>query len=114
MILHCVSYVPLISWRRFACFAVAAFFLLVLPQPVLFAATASLSEVASNCVTVNEKFWRSCANPPEDMTSRTLFAYALALCEAKQRPERLDRLFELATEMQNRDPKSREIGRAHV
>ena len=110
MILHCVSYVPLISWRRFACFAVAAFFLLVLPQPVLFAATASLSEVASNCVTVNEKFWRSCANPPEDMTSRTLFAYALALCEAKQRPERLDRLFELATEMQNRDPKSRDYG----
>jgi hypothetical protein len=59
---------------------------------------------------VNEKFWRSCANPPEDMTSRTLFAYALALCEAKQRPERLDRLFELATEMQNRDPKSRDYG----
>src|ERR1035441_10373229 len=98
------------SLRFFRYFAVAAFFLLPPSQPLLFAATASLSEVASNCVTANEKFWRSCAHPPEDMTSRTLFTYALALCEAKQHPERLDRLFELAAEMQDRDPKSRGYG----
>ena len=70
----------------------------------------SLSEIASDCVASNEKFWRSCANPPESLGSRSLFAYAFALCEARQHPERLDRLFELAAEMQDRDPKSRGYG----
>jgi hypothetical protein len=100
----------MISCCRFAKFVVASFLLLILTQPLLFAAMPPLSEVASNCVTANEKFWRSCAHPPEDLNSRTLFAYALALCEAKQHPERLDRLFELAAEMQDRDPKSHGYG----
>jgi hypothetical protein len=39
-----------------------------------------------------------------------LFAYALALCEARQNPERLDRLFALAEQMQDRDPQSRKYG----
>jgi hypothetical protein len=95
--------------RRFIHTAIAVCWLLSLTCP-LRASEGSLFEVASNCVAGNERFWRSCSNPPPELSSRTLFAYALALCEAKQHPERLDRLFELAAEMQDRDPKSRGYG----
>lgn len=80
---------------------------------VLPAASYSLPEVASNCVAASEGFWRSCAQPPDSLSSRTLFAYALALCEVKQHPERLDRLFALAAEMQDRNPASRGYGNFH-
>ncbi len=51
-------------------------------------------------------FWRSCAKPsPPPSPTRQLFAYALVLvCEARQHPDRLDRLFALAEQMQDRDP----------
>src|ERR1700722_1780204 len=60
----------------------------------------------------SEKFWRQCEQPtPADtVTARDLFAYALALAEANEHPERLDRLFKLAEKMQDRDPKSRGFG----
>lgn len=83
--------------------------LLVLPFRSL-AATPGLSEVASNIVAHDEGFWRSCAKPSASITSRELFAYALALSEARQHPDRLDRLFALAEQMQDRDPKSRSYG----
>jgi hypothetical protein len=82
----------------------------------LLAATGRLAaapygpEIASNLVVHEEGFWRSCAKPSETLTSRGLFAYALVLCEARQHPERLDRLFALAEQMQDRDPKSRSYG----
>lgn len=57
-----------------------------------------------------EGLWRSCAQPAENLSSRDIFAYALELCVARQHPERLDRLFELAAKMQDRDPKSRTLG----
>ena len=98
-----------ISGRVFV-LAVTVFFLFTLSQPLLRAAAPSLSEIANNCAAADEGLWRSCAKPPEGLSSRDLFAYALNLCEAKQHPERLDRLFELAAEMQDRDPKSRSYG----
>ena len=51
-----------------------------------------------------ESTWRKASNPSRNLTSRELFTYALALCEAEMYPERLERLFELAEEMQVRDP----------
>ena len=96
--------------RRVVVFAITAFFLFTLSQPLLRAAAPSLSEIASNCAATDEKLWRSCAKPPEGLSSRDLFAYALNLCVSGQHPERLDRLFELAAEMQDRDPKSRNYG----
>ena len=95
---------------RSAILAIAAFFLFHLSQPFQCTAAPALSEIANNCAATDEKLWRSCAKPPEGLSSRDLFAYALNLCEAKQHPERLDRLFELAAEMQDRDPKSRSYG----
>jgi len=90
--------------RRISCLC----FLILLAAPLgSLAATPNLSEVASNLVAHDEGFWRSLSQAPGSVTSRDLFAYALALCEARQHPERLDRLFELAAQMQDRDPKSR-------
>ncbi len=45
-----------------------------------------------------------------NMTSRELFTYALLLCEARINLDRLDRLFEVAARMQDRDPESRGYG----
>lgn len=68
------------------------------------------SEIASNLVAHEAGFWRSCAQPSESITSRDLFAYALILAEARQHPDRLDRLFELAEQMQDRNTNSRSYG----
>ena len=97
-----------LSWS--AMLTIAVFFLFNLPQPFLCTAAPSLSEIANNCAVADEGIWRSSAKPPENLSSRDLFAYALNLCVSRQHPERLDRLFELAAEMQDRDPKSRNYG----
>jgi hypothetical protein len=73
-------------------------------------AVPALPEAARGIVAHQEEFWRACEKPAESITSRDLFAYALALCEARQYPERLDRLFALAEQMQDRNPKSKTYG----
>ncbi len=58
-----------------------------------------------------ERVWRATQNPEErNPSSRDLFIYALALCEAGLHPERLEPLFDLAARMQDRDPASRGYG----
>jgi hypothetical protein len=74
------------------------------------AQTALPADIIADNVAGQEKFWRSCSQPADNVSSRDIFAYALELCEAHQHPERLDRLFELATKMQDRTPKSRTFG----
>jgi len=78
--------------------------------PVRLNAATSLFEAATNQMAHQERFWRSCAKPSDTIMSRDLFEYALVLCEARQHPERLERLFELAEQMQDRNPKSRRFG----
>jgi len=51
-----------------------------------------------------------CRKQPEALTARDLFAYAFTLCEAHEHPERLERLFSLAAQMQDRSPNSRSFG----
>ncbi len=41
---------------------------------------------------------------------RQLLGYALALCEARVHPERLERLLALARQMQDQDPHSKNWG----
>jgi hypothetical protein len=48
--------------------------------------------------------------PEPTLGCRSLFSSALALCEARQHPERLARLFQLAEAMQDRDRASRGYG----
>jgi hypothetical protein len=83
--------------------------LLALP-PGSLAAAPDLPVVAANLAAHSDGFWRECAGPSGTITSRDLFAWALALCEARQHPERLDRFFELAEQMQDRDPQSKSYG----
>jgi len=67
-------------------------------------------EIARRIAGANERFWISTAEPKPNVTSRGLFAYAFALCEAGQNLDRLERLFDLAARMQDRDPQSRSYG----
>jgi len=56
--------------------------------------------------------WRSLAHadPADKVGSRQLMGYALALAEARQNPERLERLFALLARMQDRDRSSSTVG----
>ena len=60
----------------------------------------------------DEGFWKkiATAEPPGNTSTRQLFSYALALCESHQHPERLERLFQLAQRIQDRNPKSHGYG----
>jgi hypothetical protein len=71
---------------------------------------ADLGAVFRYAAESGERFWQQTENPPPGMDSRALFTYALALCEAGVHPERLERLFGLAKQMQDRDPGSRGYG----
>ena len=44
------------------------------------------------------------------LSSRWLVGYALTLCEAREHPERLERLLALARRMQDQDPHSKQWG----
>ena len=56
-----------------------------------------------------ERVWTAAQNQDQrNPSSRDLFTYALALCEAKLHPERLAPLLELAARMQDRDPQRRD------
>ncbi|MCX6898616.1 MAG: hypothetical protein NT105_07950 [Verrucomicrobia bacterium] len=86
---------------------------LLLSAVTVFAAETSLptpQEIIANCVQAGEKTWRSVAKPPAGLSSRDLFAYALALCEAKTKLERLEKIFDTAAQMHDRDPQSRGYG----
>ena len=87
-------------------------FALVVGCPAFAASAFSLPEVASALATNQEPLWRSCTQPkpPDKLSARALFAYALVLAEARQHPERLERLFDLAAQMQDRDRASRQFG----
>lgn len=70
----------------------------------------SRGEIVRNAVADGEKVWRAANRTPPTVGSRDLFGYALVLCEAKTNLNRLDKLFELAAQMQDRDPQSRTYG----
>jgi hypothetical protein len=74
------------------------------------AAAPELPAVAGHIAAHEEEFWHACEQGAPSVTSRGLFAYAFALCEARQHPERLERLFALAEQMQDRNPQSRTYG----
>jgi hypothetical protein len=79
------------------------------------ASTPSLSDyktLIEQAAERDEAFWRrvATAEPSASTGSRKFMAYALTLCETRRHPERLQRLFALARQMQDRDPNSRGFG----
>lgn len=80
--------------------------------PLAAAPIPSRSEMIGNLVSAAERNWKKLAvDPvPDNTSSRDLFSYALALCESGQQLDRLERLFTIAAQMQDRDPASRSYG----
>jgi hypothetical protein len=68
--------------------------------------------IAKSIADGQEKFWQSIAtaDPQGTVSTRSLFTYALALCESRQHPERLERLFRLANRAQESDPSRSHYG----
>lgn len=68
--------------------------------------------LAQEAVQRDERTWNRIAtsDPQDAFGCRWLFAHALVLAETRQHPERLARLFDLATRMQDRDALSRGYG----
>ena len=54
--------------------------------------------------------WKKAADTPDNLSSRDLFTCAIAMAEANQNLDRLEKLFEVAARMQDRDPKSKGYG----
>jgi hypothetical protein len=89
--------------------------LAVVPRVAATAAdvNASLQKAAAETAAQRgDAFWRQIATAQPRPTSgcRQLLGYALALCEARVHPERLERLFALTLQMQDQDPKSKNWG----
>lgn len=63
-------------------------------------------QIVHNAAVAGEHIWRAAEQTAPTLSSRDLFSYALALCEAKTNLNRLDRLFVLAATMQDRNAQS--------
>jgi hypothetical protein len=75
--------------------------------------TAAEREAAiQSSVQRGEDLWRQVSRDEfrPTVTCRWLVGYALALCEAREHPERLERLLALVRQMQDQDPKSKQWG----
>lgn len=70
----------------------------------------SRDEIVRAAAESAERTWRAANRKPPTVGARDLFGCALALCETKTHLERLDKLFDLAAPMQDRDPQSRTYG----
>lgn len=86
----------------------AAFVVRAEPPP----ADARRHELVVAALASQESLWRAIAHddPAPALSCRALFTAALALCEGRRHPERLERLFDLAAQMQDRDPASSTFG----
>ena len=86
---------------------------LLLPALVALAAAAPADRSAAfNRAAENgERVWVAAQDPGKhNPRSSEFFSYALALCESKRNPERLEKLFALAWQMQDRVPGSPSYG----
>jgi len=70
----------------------------------------SREDLCSYLLRQGEGTWRKANELSGSLTSRDLLHYALILCETGAYPERIDRLFQVAVRMQDRDPESRGYG----
>ncbi len=101
-----IPFAKLPLWLGVACGGLVS---MAYGQPQRLEATALFSEVAAR----EEWRWQSRFQPEppdENLTARGVMAYALTLAEADQLADRLPRLLELLTRMQDRDPDSPDYG----
>lgn len=101
---------PARGWRVLLGMAIAWAALVGRGEPPV--ADARRGELIAAALASQESLWREIGHkdPGPRNSCRELFTAALALCEARRHPERLDRLFELGERMQDRDPASPTFG----
>ncbi len=70
------------------------------------------TEILRHAADGEDGFWKRIATdePYESLGCRKVFSSAMALCEARRHPERLQRLYEIATDFQDRDPQNAGYG----
>ena len=68
------------------------------------------AELMKRVATGGEGTWRKVQATAPDLSARELFSCALAWCETGQHADRLEKLFETAALMQDRDPASKGYG----
>ena len=70
------------------------------------------TEILRHSADGEDGFWRQIATDElyESLGCRKVFASAMALCEARKHPQRLQRLYEIAAGFQDRDPESAVYG----
>lgn len=73
-------------------------------------AAPSRDEIVRAAAESAERTWHAAQRQPPAVGSRELFSAALAWCEAGIHLERLEKLLELAAQMQDRNPQSRTYG----
>lgn len=83
---------------------------LLLSGVVHAASLPSRDEIVRATAESSERTWRNVNRTPPHVSSRELFGVALAWCEAKTHLDRLEKLFDVAAQMQDRDPQSRTYG----
>ena len=67
-------------------------------------------QALTNAVRSAERTWRSLESPPPSLGAREVFMAALAYCEAGVHLDRLERLFSVAAQMQDRNSTNRSYG----
>ncbi len=80
------------------------------PVPAFGAPRLSPKETAGRCVERGERMWAELQKDDPRFSTRELFSYALALCEADVHRDRLVRLFGLAESKQDLEPDSSTYG----
>lgn len=68
------------------------------------------NDVIQYAARAGESVWRAVQSEDRKPSSRRLYTYALALCEAKKHLDRVPKLLELGAQMQDRDPNSSTYG----
>ncbi len=106
---NCVGNVPGI--RHLGPMKTILIFLSLLAATVSFAADLpSRESIIHNAQAGADGVWRNVSKKPPVASSRDLFTASLAYCEAHTNLDRLEKIFDLAASMQDRDPKSKTYG----
>lgn len=69
-------------------------------------AGADADQIVRQAVEAGRRTWRRAVELHPQLTPREMFYFALALCEANQELDKLQRLFDVAARMQDTDPSS--------
>lgn len=86
---------------------------LAVALPALSQSAADREAIVQTCLPGADRTWEAVQRLDSELGARAIFDAALVYCEAGVHHDRLQRLFEVAARMQDRDPDSRGYGNFH-